>query len=67
MRITSLHGHVFMKAGHLFEALAEFEEDGVRMVKAVQLDSDLDNTIELPPAEVKMYRLKERTEIQLNV
>lgn len=67
MRITSVHSHVFMKAGHLFEALVEFEEDGVRMVKAIQLDSDLDNTIEVPVSEVTMYRLKDHAEIQLNV
>lgn len=67
MKITSVHGHVFMKAGHLFEALVEFEESGVRMIKAIQLDSDLNNTIEIPLSEIKMYRLKDHAEIQLNM
>lgn len=69
MKIKSVHGQIFMKSGHLFEALIEYEEDGVTMIKAVQLDckSKCDNIIEVPLSEIRLYSLRKTTEIQLSV
>lgn len=69
MKVKSLNGQVFMKNGHLFEALLEVEEKGIRMIKAVQLDSEStsNNTIEIAAEEVELYRLKDNSEIVLNV
>ncbi len=69
MKVKSLNGQVFMKNGHLFEALLEVEENGIRMIKAVQLDneSSSNNTIEVLAEEVELYRLKDNSEIVLNV
>ena len=69
MRIKSVHGQVFMKSGHLFEALVEYEEDGITMIKAVQLDckSQSDNIVEVPLSEIHLYSLRRSTEIQLSV
>ena len=69
MKVKSINGQVFMKNGHLFEALLEVEEDGKRLIKAVQLDSDSasDNMIEVPADEVELYRLKDSTDIQLSI
>ena len=69
MKVKSINGQVFMKNGHLFEALLEVEEDGKRLIKAVQLDSDpaSDNTIEILADEIELYRLKDCADIQLSV
>ena len=69
MKVKSISGQVFMKNGHLFEALLEVEEDGKRLIKAVQLDSvsASDNTIEVPADEVELFRLKDSTDIQLSI
>ena len=69
MKVKSINGHVFMKNGHLFEALLEVEENGKRMIKAVQLDSESNNnnTIEVPSDEVALIKLKDTTEVLLNL
>lgn len=66
MKVKSMNGQVFMKGGHLFEALLEVEEGGKRLIKAVQLDSDGDNTVEVPADEVELFALRDSAEIILN-
>ena len=69
MKVKSINGQVFMKNGHLFEALLEVEEDGKRLIKAVQLDADKDsnNTIEISADEVQLYCLKDSANVLLNL
>lgn len=56
---------VFMKNGHLFEALLQFEEDGDQMIKAVQLDSTAECVVEVPLADVELFRTSSGAEIVL--
>lgn len=70
MKVKSINGQVFMKNGHLFEALLEVEEEGKRLIKAVQLDAEnpsANNTIEVPIDEVELYKLKDSTEVLLSL
>ena len=68
MKVKSINGQVFMKNGHLFEALLEVEENGKRIVKAVQLDSESDsNMIEVPASDVLLYSLKNTSDVLLNI
>lgn len=67
MNIKSLNNQVFMKNGHLFEALIQFEENGMPMIKAVQLDSPTKCVVELIAAEVRLFKTGEGTEMSLNV
>ena len=66
MKVKSISGQVFMKGGHLFEALLEVEEGGRRLVKAVQLDSEIENTVEIPADEVELFALKGSAEILIS-
>ncbi|MDE6067335.1 MAG: hypothetical protein K2F89_00070 [Treponemataceae bacterium] len=54
-----------MKNGHLFKALLQFEEDGIQMIKAVQLDSTAECVVEVPLADVELFRTSSGTEIVL--
>ena len=56
---------MFMKNGHLFEALLQFEEDGVQMIKAVQLDGKAECVVEVPLADVEMFRTSTGAELVL--
>ncbi len=67
MNIKSLNNQVFTKNGHLFEALLEFEENGERMIKAVQLDSPSKCVVEVPASEVELYKTSESVDVSLNV
>ena len=67
MVIQMLSGCVFMKAGHLFEALCEYEENGIQMLQAKQLDTDLNTVVELPAAEVVLYKTGTQAEIRMNI
>lgn len=70
MKVKSINGQVFMKNGHLFEALLEVEEGGKRLIKAVQLDTEnpsSNNTIEIPAEEVELYKLKDSADVLLNL
>ena len=67
MKVKSITGQVFMKNGHLFEALLEVDEGDKKLLKAVQLDSDINNTIEVYADEVKLYSLNKSTEVLLNL
>ena len=70
MKVKSINGQVFMKNGHLFEALLEVEERGKRLIKAVQLDTEnpsSNNTIEIPAEEVELYKLKDSADVLLNL
>ncbi len=70
MKVKSINGQVFMKNGHLFEALLEVEVDGKRLIKAVQLDAEnpsANNTIEVPLEEVELYKLKDSAEVLLSL
>ena len=65
MKVKSLGGQVFMKNGHLFEALLQFEEGGVQMIKAVQLDGTAECVVEVPLADVELFRTSTGAEIVL--
>lgn len=67
MNIKSLNNQVFTKNGHLFEALLEFEENGIKMIKAVQLDSPSKCVVEVPANEVELYKTSESVDVSLNV
>ncbi|MDE5898552.1 MAG: hypothetical protein K2H09_04735 [Treponemataceae bacterium] len=66
MKVTSLGNHVFTKNGHLFEALLQFEEGGIQMIKAVQLDSTAECVVEVPLSDVELFRTSSGTAIVLN-
>lgn len=66
MKVKSLGGQVFMKNGHLFEALLQFEENGVQIIKAVRLDSPSKCVVEVPLADVELFRTSSGAEIVLN-
>lgn len=65
MKVKSLGGQVFMKNGHLFEALLQFEENGVQMIKAVQLDGTTECVVEVPLSDVELFRTSTGAEIVL--
>lgn len=67
MNIKSLNNQVFTKNGHLFEALLQFEENGVEMIKAVQLDSPSKCVVEVPANEVELYKTSESVDVSLNI
>lgn len=67
MNIKSLNNQVFTKNGHLFEALLEFDENGIKMIKAVQLDSPSKCVVEVPLSEVALYKTSESVDVSLNV
>lgn len=67
MNIKSLNNQVFTKNGHLFEALLEFEENGIKMIKAVQLDSPSKCVVEVPANEVELYKTSESVDVSLNI
>ena len=67
MVIQMLSGCVFMKAGHLFEALCEYEENGKKLLQAKQLDTELNTVVELPAAEVVLYKTGMQAEIRMNI
>lgn len=67
MNIKSLNNQVFMKNGHIFEALIQFEENGIQMIKAVQLDSPSKCVVEVPVSEVELFRTRENVDVTLEV
>lgn len=67
MNIKSLNNQVFMKNGHIFEALIQFEENGLQMIKAVQLDSPSKCVVELQASEVELFRTSECVDVSLNI
>lgn len=67
MKIKSLNNQVFTKNGHLFEALFEFEENGEKMIKAVQLDSPSKCLVEVPANEIELFKTSESVDVNLNV
>ncbi len=67
MDIKSLNNQVFMKNGHIFEAVIQFEENGIQMIKAVQLDSPTKCVVELPLDEVELFKTGESVDIKLNI
>ncbi|AEE15882.1 glycosyltransferase [Treponema brennaborense] len=67
MNLKVLSSYVFMKNGHLFEALLEFEENDTLLIKAKQLDTDINNIIEIPASEVILYKTNENSDIALHV
>lgn len=67
MKVTSLGNHVFTKNGHLYEALLQFEENGVQMIKAVQLDSPSKPVVEVPADEVQLFKTSGSVDMSLNV
>lgn len=67
MKITSLNNQVFAKNGHIYEALIQFEENGIQMIKAVQLDSPSKPVVEVPASEVQLFKTNESVDVNLNV
>lgn len=67
MNIKSLSNQVFMKNGHIFEAVIQFEENGIQMIKAVQLDSPSKCVVEVPTAEVELFKTSGSVEVSLEV
>lgn len=67
MNIKSLNNQVFMKNGHIFEAVIQFEENGIKMIKAVQLDSQAKCVVEVPASEVELFRTSESVDVSLEV
>lgn len=67
MNIKLLNNQVFMKNGHIFEAVIQFEENGIQMIKAVQLDSQSKCIVEVPAAEVELFRTSESVDVSLDV
>ena len=56
-----------MKNGHIFEAVIQFEENGIQMIKAVQLDSQSKYLVEVPASEVELFRTSESVDVKLEV
>lgn len=67
MKITSLNNQVFAKNGHIYEALFQFEENGVQMIKTVQLDSPSKPVVEVPADEVQLFKTNESVDVSLNM
>ncbi len=67
MNIKSLNNQVFMKNGHIFEAVIQFEENGIQMIKAVQLDSPTKCVVELPLDEVELFKTGESVDVSFNI
>ena len=67
MNIKSLNNQVFTKNGHIYEALIQFEENGMEKIKAVQLDSPSKCVVEVPAGEVELYKTSESVEVTLNI
>ncbi|MDO5773873.1 MAG: glycosyltransferase [Spirochaetales bacterium] len=67
MNIKSLNNQVFMKNGHIFEAVIQFEENGIQMIKGVQLDSHSKCIVEVPAEEVELFKTSESVDVTLKV
>lgn len=67
MNIKSLNNQVFIKNGHIFEAVIQFEENGIQMIKAVQLDSHSKCVVEVSASEVELFRTSESVDVSLEV
>ena len=67
MNIKSLNNQVFTKNGHIYEALIQFEENGLQKIKAVQLDSPSKCIVEVSANEVELYKISEGVDFSLNI
>jgi glycosyltransferase involved in cell wall biosynthesis len=63
MEIKILKNRVFAKGGHIFEAVAQFEENGTQMIKAVQLDGKSGVAVEIPLDEITLCKMHDESEI----
>lgn len=66
MKIISLKNQVFSKDGHIYEALVQFEENGIKMVKAAQLDSKSKIIVEVPLEQIQLYKTSDACELHFN-
>lgn len=66
MKIISLRNQIFVKENHVFEALVQFEENGIQIVKAVQLDTESKIIVEVPLKEIKLLKISEPVDIELD-
>lgn len=67
MSIKYLSGQLFVQNGHLFEALIQFEENGMQVIKAVQLDSASRCLVEVPAENVTLVQMASSASIDLNI
>lgn len=65
VKLQYLSGKVFVKNGHVFSALFQFEENGEQLIKAVQLDGVASSQIEIPLSQVTLLSLPTSCEVQL--
>ena len=66
MKIISIKNQVFSKEGHIYEALIQFEENGIQMIKAVQLDSKSKVIVEVPLEQIQLYKTTDACELSFN-
>ena len=66
MKIISIKNQVFSKDGHIYEALIQFEENGIQMIKAVQLDSKSKVIVEVPLEQIQLYKTTDACELSFN-
>ncbi len=57
MQIRTFQNSVFQKGGHIFQALLEFEEDGERKIKARQIDTNIENIVEISADGVELFSM----------
>lgn len=55
MQIRTFQNSVFQKGGHMFQALLEFEENGERKIKARQIDTNIENIVEVSADGVELF------------
>ena len=57
MQIRTFQNSVFQKGGHMFQALLEFEENGERKIKARQIDTNIENIVEVAADGVELFTM----------
>lgn len=55
MQIRTFQNSVFQKGGHIFQALLEFEENGERKIKARQIDTNIENIVEVSADGLELF------------
>ena len=66
MTIISLKSQVCSKDGPDDEALIQFEENGIQIIKAVQLDSKSKVIVEVPLEQIQLYKTTDACELSFN-
>lgn len=67
MQIRTFQNSVFQKGGHIFQALVEFEENGERKIKARQIDTSIENIVEVSADGVELFPMAQDSMVSVGL